>query len=187
MIVGFTGPIGSGKSEAARLLRSLYGYAGVAFADAGKAMLAKLYKDLGMAAPEVFQMLYGNMKERPHPALCGHTSRHIMQTLMTDWGRQMVGYDLWVRAWQVRASEHLERGVPVVVDDVRFGNEVLAINEYGGTVIALTNRRGESAGANHVSDSHWRELGDVVISNSGTVDDLRTELVKALGHVGGEA
>jgi hypothetical protein len=76
--------------------------------------------------------LYGHLKEKPSPLLGGKTPRHAMQTLGTEWGRNLISADLWTNAWLVPVQEHLANGRCVVVDDVRFKNEMQIIHGLGG-------------------------------------------------------
>lgn len=129
-VIGFCGPIGCGKSTAARILMERYGYRRERFADPLKAMLAAL----GLSPEE----LDGPAKEAPAALLGGRTPRHAMQTLGTEWGRQLIDPDLWVRAWELRVGGYWRRfHAPVVSDDVRFGNEVAAIRAMGGLVVRI--------------------------------------------------
>src|SRR5688572_26446471 len=90
-IVAFVGPIGCGKTTAARALRRLE-YTKVSFADPLKEMLIAF----GLTAEQV----YGNEKEIPTGILAGHTPRYAMQTLGTEWGRDLIHTNLWTLAWQ---------------------------------------------------------------------------------------
>ena len=68
------------------------------------------------------------------------TVRWAMQTLGTEWGRQIIGEDLWINAWKQTASTHLMSSISnrVVVDDCRFQNEVEIILKLGGTIHEIT-------------------------------------------------
>lgn len=137
LIIGLTGLAGSGKSTAAMHLVERHGFQRVRFAGPLKAMLAAL----GCTPAEID----GDRKEMPCELLGGKTPRWAMQTLGTEWGRNLIASDLWIRAWQ-HAVAQVPAGVPIVVDDCRFANEAAAIQAAGGSIIRIV-RPGAGAGA----------------------------------------
>jgi hypothetical protein len=119
MIIGLTGLAGSGKSVVADVLVNEFGFTRVKFADPLKNMIRRMLADMGHIEFDIERMIEGDLKEVPIPEL-GVTPRHLMITLGTEWGRDLVHADIWVRLWAARA-ECLPN---VVADDVRFDNEV---------------------------------------------------------------
>ena len=70
---------------------SICGFLCLPFAAPLKAMFAAL----GIApAPRDDPRVW---RETPHPLLCGRTPRQALQTLGTEWGRDCIGDDVWVR------------------------------------------------------------------------------------------
>jgi hypothetical protein len=69
--------------------------------------------------------------------------------------------------------------MPVVITDVRFGNEAAALRRCQGTLIHL---RRSSATSNHAVMAHSSETesaaitADISIPNNGTLDDLNRRL-----------
>ncbi len=107
----------------------------------------------------------GSRKESPHPLLCGKTARLAMQTLGTEWGRDMIGPDFWVNVWTETAREELHQGGRVVVDDCRFENEAGTVRRLGGTIIRLTGRGGIASG--HQSEfMDWAADHEAINDNS---------------------
>lgn len=156
MIVGLCGAIGAGKTAAARQLSARYGFVRVRFAGPLKDML----RALGLAEEDVD----GGLKDRPCALLGGRTPRHAMQTLGTEWGRQCVDKNLWVRAWRAQT----ERYDNVVADDVRFPNEVAEIKNLGGVVLRVT-RPGSCTAAEaaaHASEQADLDVDGEVINDS---------------------
>lgn len=143
-IIAFTGVAGSGKSTAAAHLTRHRGFERVRFAGPLKAMMAAL----GCTAPEID----GDRKETPCELLGGKTPRHAMQTLGTEWGRDLIASDLWIRAWQA-ALARVPAGVPVVVDDCRFPNEAAAVIAAGGVIVRI-ERPGAGTASVHASEQH---------------------------------
>ncbi|MFG1370674.1 deoxynucleotide monophosphate kinase [Xanthobacter oligotrophicus] len=143
MLIGFAGRAGAGKTTAARHLIERHGFERVRFAGPLKEMM----RALGCTEDEID----GTRKEVPCDLLGGRTPRQAMQWLGTEWGREMIAPDLWTRAWAYAAA-----GKPkVVVDDVRFPNEVEAIRAFGGVVIEITT----AAAANPSTLQHVSERG----------------------------
>ena len=148
MIIAFAGYAGSGKSTAAAHLVSRHGFREVALADPMKLFCRLVF---GFS----IEQLYGPSSARNAvDPRWGISPRHALQTLGTEWGRTLHP-DIWVRA----LLEHV-RSSPAqhhVVHDVRFRNEIEAIQAFGGVVIRLT--RGEPY-SQHVSEQELAQLDD---------------------------
>lgn len=171
MIIGITGLAGSGKSEVAHVLKETARFRRVAFADPLKGMLASI----GFT----HEQLYGGEKEVPLAEFGGKTPRHMMQTLGTEWGRHLIVDEIWVTVWKRQVMGLLERAHHVVVDDVRFPNEVEAITSLGGEVWRV-ERHGVRA-MNHPSEVHISSLNVAhTIGNNGGLHDLRQMAHSAL-------
>ena len=162
-LIALCGLKGSGKSSAASVLAEALPAARVRFAGPLKDML----RTLGLNDEEI----EGSLKEEPSPKLCGQTPRHAMVTLGTEWGRQMIGEDIWVEAWKRAVRPHLERGVDILTEDLRFPNEYEAVRSLGGIVVRVT-RPGLVPG-DHESEQHALKFAaDVEIVNDGDLSAL---------------
>lgn len=172
-LVGFCGRAGAGKSAAAQILVERYGYRRVCFAGPLKAMLAAL----GLSAAEI----YGPLKEQPCALLAGRTPRHAMQTLGTEWGRDLIDRDLWLRAWAREVDAILDAGRGVVVDDARFPNEAKALRDRGGLLVRIVAPEDVAFSADqHESEQHALPA-DVAILNAGRcIGDLAGLLANVL-------
>ncbi|MCC9603527.1 hypothetical protein LOC67_23505 [Stieleria sp. JC731] len=169
--IGLSGPAGSGKStigEALRETLSMHSHGGswrIAFADPMKAML------YAIGVQE--DVLYGTQgqKEQPREELSGRSVRHALQTLGTEWGRQVMHPDFWINSWK-----HSVKSCPIVIcDDVRFDNELACIEE-NGFVVGLQNRGG-------IRGNHVSEVGvdaTYVIDNGPgvTVNDVVAKIIE---------
>lgn len=159
-VIAFTGLAGSGKSTAAAHLVAA-GWQRVRFAGPLKAMMAAL----GCTHAEID----GPLKEQPCALLGGKTPRHAMQTIGTEWGRDLISQDLWIRAWNAALSR-VPPGVSVVVDDCRFPNEVDAVRAAGGVLVRI-ERPGAGTASVHSSEQHALPA-DAVLRNDHAPADL---------------
>lgn len=173
MIIGLSGLAGAGKSEVAKILREVGGFERVAFAAPLKDMLA--------AVGFTHDQLWGSDKEREIPEF-GCSARHFMQTLGTDWGRAMIHPEIWVKMWG-RKVDFMGPNAPIVVDDVRFPNEVAAIKARGGVVWRI-HRSGLAAGT-HASETHSLDV-DSVIVNDASLTFLREAVEHAHAYATGK-
>jgi hypothetical protein len=168
MIVGLTGYKQSGKSVVANVFRQ-HGYFYAPFADPLKKMILTLLLTRGVPEQVATRALWGDLKEMPLRELEGHTSRWAMQTLGTEWGRNTIGTSLWINAWK----DTIKAKPLVVVDDIRFPNEVDIVHELDGCVIRIDREGGGSSDA-HPSEMYIRHLPvDGTINNGGTLDRLQ--------------
>lgn len=172
-VVAFTGVAGSGKSTATKYLVEQRGYTVVKFAGPLKDMM----RAIGFTEREI----EGDLKETPCSILGGKTPRLAMQTLGTEWGRNCIGDDFWVRLWRVRAGMVVQNGGRVVTDDCRFPNEAKAVRKLGGDIYKIEGRGGIAGG--HVSEKGCGDQ-DLVIGNGGCVEDLHGKIEEALRRFG---
>lgn len=172
-LIGLVGYAGSGKSLASVHL-TYQGYHRTRFAGPLKAMLS----ELGLSSEE----LDGSLKEVPCKLLGGKTPRQAMLTLGTEWGRNMIDYDLWVRVTMHRVDRLLSQVVPfgVTIDDVRFPNEAQAIRDAGGTIWRI-DRVGVGAGSGHISETGQADIEpDVIVVNDGDPESFKQSVLTAL-------
>lgn len=177
-IVGFTGLKRSGKDTAAAELGN-YGYEPVQFAGALKGMIRYLLGYAGMEPYEIERYVDGDLKEEPCEELNGQTVRHAMQTLGTEWGRNLIHPDIWTNIAMRRASQNKM----TVVSDIRFPNEVKAINDAGGKVIRITRNSNENTDT-HPSETFVEGLKvDGELSNDTTVEEFKQRIREIVGSV----
>lgn len=105
----------------------------------------------------------------------GVSYRHVLQTLGTEWGRNLIHPDIWViLAFRRFNALQLEN---VVFSDCRFINEYNAIRETGGVIIHLVGPK------TNAIDNHESEAGlpvgpnDYIIDNSHRDMDLLKQQV----------
>lgn len=159
----------SGKTTVATALEH-QGFTRVPFADPLKAMVVQFLQSLGYRHHEAQRLVYID-KGAKIPQL-GVTVRHLLQTLGTEWGRNCVAPDVWLKCWAASAKQHW----CVVVDDVRFPNEAHLIKSMGGQVWRI-ERPGLIDTTGHASEGGLCDWSfDRVIVNDGTVEDMIRDL-----------
>lgn len=175
-LVGLYSPRpGSGKSTIAALL-ARQGWAVVPLAKPLKAMVAALLEAAGYGPSEVEQILAAD-KQKELGLLAGApTARHLLQTLGTAWGRELVHPQLWIELWEARVRSLLELGQPVVCDDLRTEAEMAAIKALGGQVWLVERPEGaitDTATNQHATEGALAQATfDRVLVNGGTVAAL---------------
>jgi hypothetical protein len=177
-VIGITGRKRHGKDSVAREL-VLHGFTVIRFADPLKAMLRAFYGAHDMPPIEIERRVEGDLKEVPCIYLNGKTPRHAMQTLGTEWGRDLIDTNLWTDSLKRRAAQHDK----VVVPDLRFTNECQAIADLGGKRIRVeaNQRVGVTAQSNHSSETEIDKLPvEIEIDNNGTPFELSTAVRAAL-------
>lgn len=118
----------------------------------------------------------------------GLTPRRVLQTFGTEFARVILGEDFWIREGLSAARKVLNgyaydrlQGLAkrhggsdvVVLTDVRFRNEVLALKRAGGKVFRITRPSpSKTAKGNHASESEQSSIPnwwlDGVLNNDGT-------------------
>lgn len=174
-IIGLSGAAGSGKSTAACHLEDA-GFSRIRIIGALKAMMRAYYAYCGLPESEIERRIEGDMKEQPDPLLCGATPRYAMQTLGTEWGRQMISPDLWMTSWRAAVLSAIREGKYVVTEDVRFADEADAIRELGGIVVRIEGQSRRDAGSAHASENVAAVTPDEIIFNDASIAELHRKV-----------
>lgn len=171
-VIGLCGLAKSGKTTVADYLVKEFGYKRIKFADPIKDML----RAIGLT----YQEIEGDRKEDSCKLLGGKSPRFAMQSLGTEWGRQMVSPTIWVDIWEHRVLEARRSQTPVVADDLRFPNELDVLQRLGGLSIAIT-REGNTPVNDHISERI--ELStDASVRNDRTVGDLISRILSTISN-----
>lgn len=161
----------SGKSEVAKTLQLTRGFTLVKFADPFKAFIKDLLIQAGATEPLAQQMVEGTLKERDIPGL-GVSTRRMLQTLGSDWGRHLISPNLWVEVAKRKIEQNLAAGIPVVVDDMRFPNEYEMILQLGGSPVKVV-RTGTQPYQGHASEGLLEGYPMTILQNNSTLGELR--------------
>ena len=177
VLIGLAGKARSGKDTAARFIMehcSLFEQA--AFAGPIKEGCRAMF---GLNDAH----LYGDLKETVIEQY-GCSPRQIMQWCGTEFGRSLVHPEIWVM--QVRNEWEACRilGTNLVVTDVRFDNEAMAIREMGGVVVHVTRPSHTSGVTEHASEQGVTVLPeDEAIVNDCSLHHLRRRSVEAVRRI----
>ena len=105
----------------------------------------------------------------------GTTPRRMMQTLGTEWGRNLVDPELWV------ASAFARNPTGAILSDVRFRDEARAIRDDYGVVIRVSRPGFEPGRDTHASERPLpANLVDIELVNDGTPEQLIQRALRAL-------
>jgi hypothetical protein len=192
-VIGLCGKARSGKDTfAVDLADALNRRTGVravirSFAGPIKNMLSNLlFLFTGNDLYTVDDMMYGSTKEIIIPEL-GKSPREMMQTLGTEWGRDLVDEDIWMSAMKGQISNFKHSAeiranatkLFVIIPDVRFDNEAEMVDE-----LIQIRRKGTEAVACHTSEGGIRpDLIQATIDNDydlGYLTDKAEEIAKYL-------
>lgn len=159
-IIGFCGPIGGGKDEAANVAAE-FGFDKIGFADHLKATC---------------QFLTGHdytlRETKDSEVFPGVTGRRVLEVIGTE-AMRTLNSNFWI-------DKVLEKG-NIAICDVRFPNEVEATQKAGGVVIKIIREGCQRTG--HESDN-WEELkSDFTIINNGTLEDFKNEVRNLIGSI----
>lgn len=166
MIIGLAGAKGAGKSTIAHHL-----VLGVEQALAYKAQRANFAGPLKEACAKLYALdhdqLYGDRKEEVDPRW-GLSARQILQRVGSQM-RDDHGEDFWVqhmRGLIERETAHdiegyyRTLGTCIIIDDVRYENEVAMIRELGGSIHGIERPEIKADDDDHESEQLAKNLVD---------------------------
>jgi hypothetical protein len=163
VLVAFAGAKGSGKDTAGAQLTE-YGWTHESFAAPIRAAACEL---MGITLKDLQEV-----KEIPSDVLGGKTLREFMQKMGTEFGREMIHPEMWLRAlgYRIRGKEK------VVITDLRFPNEAEFIKALGGIIIEI-HRPDLERDTSHASEIPLPvNFIDHFIRNDGTILDLQNKV-----------
>ena len=180
-IIGIYSPAPqSGKTLASNVLTH-QGFTRLSFAAPLKRMCIEFLMMLGYSKAAALEYVFTN-KEALIPEI-NQTPRHLMQTLGTEWGRDLIDNDVWLTIFE-KASQEFKK---IVVDDVRFVNEAEKIRQMGGEMWKIV-RPGATHNGAHSSEGqldNWNGF-DQVIYNDGTLVEFREKVDAVIQNARGQ-
>ncbi|KAF1049339.1 deoxynucleotide monophosphate kinase family protein [Xylophilus sp.] len=166
-LIGLAGRARTGKTTVADRLTAEYGYSNLSFAAPIREFVAQL---TGITLAEL-----ENTEVKEAVILwIGKSPRQLMQTLGTEWGRQLVREDFWVRR-ALAAAETIPGG-RAVISDVRFDNEAEAIRAAGGVVLHIVRPDALEVSSHPSEAGVARDPRDFIIFNDLSLSALHKEV-----------
>lgn len=114
-------------------------------------------------------------KNIPMTRLGGRSPRYLMQTLGTEWGRNLVCPSVWVD----EASRRLAQSTDAinVFADVRFEDEAEWIRGQGGVIVHVQRFSYNALSTDHRSESGIdQHPEDEIILNHGSLEELHDQV-----------
>lgn len=171
LLIGLTGRARSGKTTAAEYLAGTFMLEHYAFADPLRDGLMAIFN----LDPSDFE---GDRKEQPL-AWLPHSPRQLMQSMGTEWARNTVHPDVWVKLAEQNLdyiATALGTVIGFVISDIRFENEADFVRRRGGTVIHISRHNAEPVNA-HVSEAGVKASdNDIYLRNDGSVEQFLRSL-----------
>lgn len=162
LLIGLTGAAGAGKSTVARMLEDQFAFVEIALADPIRNMLFALFSDADIDGAWAVER---SLKELP--TTLGFSYRQLAQTLGTEWARDTLAADFWLRVATRRLAAPHMVAENVVISDIRFPNEAAWLKARGGVLVRVT--RQAAPVRPHESEAHVGELqADLEIDNTGS-------------------
>lgn len=180
-IIGLSGKAQSGKGTIANFLVENFGYIKVSLADKLREALLVLDPILAHDGNDPFDE--PEVRYSSQVAAFGYErtkaqfaeARRLLQVLGTEVGRNILGQDVWVNA----LLNSLEPGKKYVIDDVRFPNEMFAVDNRGGFMLRVERPGAGLPGAAGLHESETA-LDDwdfeFAVLNNGDVSELEQAL-----------
>ena len=187
VIIGLAGGKGSGKTTLAKhIITTDFLYKSwkiLSFAQPIKDALSSMLR-IGIHYFTNEQLKEKSLKDKTGIDI---TPRQLMQLFGTEFGRHLVHKDIWIKLMESEIRKYYNKGVSIIIDDIRFQNEVDLIknikfsNKTGGTVFLIDADR-------DVRDNHASEqvdLKDVIkLKNEfDGIDKFVTESSKEIENV----
>ena len=153
-LVAFCGRIGVGKSTLAHELADSTGGEVMSFADPLRAMVSQIV-DKKYLSSDMIDGVRAKDVEIPWLGFPEKTTgRKLLQLCGTDFGRNMIDPEIWVKVARKRLEE-FGQDKHIFIDDLRFNNEADMVRSMGGLVVEVKRATAYNFG----EDSHVSEKG----------------------------
>ena len=175
-LIGLSGPAGCGKDTIAKFLQDTHEFKRISLAEPIRQGIVAMFD-----IPHEY-LTDRALKEQPLDQLCGKSPRQVMQTLGTEWGRNTLCNDIWLRVAQKEidyqnklASTNNLYLNGIVISDIRFEGEAKWLRDQGGIIWHIHRPDNPHAIATgHASEIPVQRLfGEPFIVNDGNTEDLQ--------------
>lgn len=174
-MIGLIGKARAGKTTVGKILESEFEYKRYAMADQIREAIVH-----GLPFVTEWQLRQGKQSNIPE---IGVTGRELLQKMGHEWGRTL-NPNMWIHAIQRRIELDEADINRIVIDDVRYDNEVEWIKKHGGIILGVDRPKINADGS--VWRSHASESGinpDLVDEWIGNVSCYITDLEYAVFDV----
>jgi len=168
-LIGIHGPLDGGKDTTANYLQAKYPDRFGRYAFAGPLKQACMIM-FGFTKEQMEDRV---LKEQDDPRW-GFSPRFAMQKLGTEYGRQMLREDVWIRRAELEHYKNLSIHRGTIITDVRFENEAQWIRSQADSLIVYLEVPGLQKDARY---AHASEAGITLVVGK----DLRIVNDKSLG------
>ena len=106
------------------------------------------------------------------------TVRRVLQWWGTEY-RRAQDPDYWTKAWSRKIEQFDLEQTHVLIDDVRFVNELNTIKVHGGLIVKI-ERPGFDGANNHASETsldNYTDWSEIVV-NDGTLEEFKSKIEK---------
>tara|TARA_R110000850_G_scaffold91896_2_gene195378 strand:+ start:921 stop:1949 length:1029 start_codon:yes stop_codon:yes gene_type:complete len=170
-LIGLVAPKQSGKDTASEHMVQRHDFTNLKFAQPLKDMIRSLLASAGYKNYHIEDFIEGKRREEPLPIFGGKSVRYMMQSLGTEWGRNLLCADVWLNIMRSKIESLPDN--PIVISDVSFDNEADMVRSMGGDVVRIQRDAAESNGDTHASEGGRSSVkADLVIRNNDTVDNF---------------
>lgn len=180
-LIGLCGYAQSGKDTVATILAEQFGYRRIAFADELRIMALSINPvvRIGTEVQELQQIVYSQGWDKAKQ----HMDVRVFLQRLGSTMRDQVSKDFWrTRMMGANSLDTVElHSSGIVITDVRHRNEIAwMLDPLGSGVLWRINRPGIGQVNSHCSEVEWTTVTpDVQINNSGTIDELRLQVIAA--------
>jgi hypothetical protein len=190
-LIGITGRVNAGKDTLAAHLVQEYGYNHIAFSDPLYRLLEQLdpwidttefyakvsYKEwveLDTPKPQRFSRLLEIFGWDRLKRLSSEVRKYL-QLLGTEGGRELHGYDCWIKIAEDKIDRYPGK---YVITGLRFDNEFSFVKRNRGEIWLVKSVREVPADPNHASEAiiDYEPYADMIIRNDGSVPDFHQSI-----------
>lgn len=173
IILGIAGRKRSGKSTAGTLAADTFNFIQINFADPIRAAACSLFD----YTPEQLE----THKHDVHP-LIGISPRKFMQMMGTEFGRNMIDQDLWLKS--VKNKIMNRRQYDIAICDVRYPNEADFVHRMGGKVLHITRPDMQDSAETHSSETEVDSLpADFRLTNDADLYTFKDRVKALIGRL----
>lgn len=182
-LIGLAGAAGCGKDTVAKFLCDTHEFRQIALAEPIRKGIAAMF-----GIPHEY-LTDRALKEQPLDQLCGKSPRYAMQTLGTEWGRNQLCLDVWLKVAQADIDYHQKLAAAnnmylngIVVSDIRFEGEAKWLRDQGGTIWHINRPNNPYA----TFTGHLSEVpiliaeNEPTITNDGDIDQLHDQIARLM-------